>query len=101
MPVLEIARMRCLPGQGDALAAGLAAGARVIGAHPGCLGVQVHRGVENPDDFVLLATWESVAAHQSYLKSPSSPEFRAHIEGSRDPQTVEAAHYTAVADSAS
>jgi quinol monooxygenase YgiN len=100
MAVLEIARMRCLPDKGDALAAGLGAGARVIAASPGCLEVQVHRGVENPDQFVLLARWESVEAHQGYLKSASSPSFRAYINDSRDPETVEAAHFTVVADSA-
>jgi quinol monooxygenase YgiN len=98
VPVLEIARMRCLPGKGDALADGLAKGAQVIGSHPGCLGVQAHRGVENPDEFVLLATWETLEAHQDYLRSERSPQFRAHIAGARDPETVQAAHYSAIAD---
>lgn len=100
MTVMEIARMRCLPDQGDALEAGLAEGAKVIAAHPGCQEIQVHRGVENPDEFVLLATWDSMAAHQDYLKSPSSPSFRAHISGARDPATAEASHYVLVTDSA-
>ncbi len=98
MPLLEIARMRCLPGKGDALAAGLAQGAQIIGGHPGCLEIEVVRGLENPDEFVLLARWESIAAHQDYLQSARSPEFRSCIAGARDPDTVAAAHYIQIAE---
>jgi heme-degrading monooxygenase HmoA len=100
MPVLEIAHMRCLPGHGDVLAAGLAQGARVIAGHPGCAGVQVQRGVEDPEEFVLLAVWESIPAHQDYLASDRSPQFRELIAEGRDPDTVRAAHYTLITDTA-
>lgn len=98
MAVLEIAKMRSLPGQATALEVGLSAGAGVISSSPGCLGVRVCREIEDPDVFVLLVQWESLELHQEYLSSSSSPRFRAHIEGHRDPNTVEARHYRVVVD---
>jgi quinol monooxygenase YgiN len=96
--VVEIVKMYSAPGHADALEAGLEQGAPAIARHPSCGGVRVFRSVEEPDAFVLMAEWESVEAHTSYFDSPNSPEFRSYIEGLRDTDRVDVAHYVLITD---
>jgi quinol monooxygenase YgiN len=98
MSVFEIVKMHAAEDQSDALERGLAAGVHAIAGHPACGGVRVFRSVEHPDAFVLVAEWDSVEAHQTYFDSPNSPEFRSHVEGLRDLDRVDVAHYVLVED---
>lgn len=100
MAVFEIVKMHAAEGRSDELERGLAAGVHAIADHPACDGVRVYRSIEHPDAFVLIAEWESVEAHQAYFDSPNSPAFRSHVEGLRDLDRVDVAHYTLVGDTA-
>lgn len=45
----------------------------------GATGVAMHRGVESPRRFVLLARWPSVAVHQSFRDGTTYRDWRAAI----------------------
>jgi len=54
-------------------------GVSLLTAVPGVRAVTLGRGVENPDKFLLLVEWESLAAHEAFSRSPVSDVFRALI----------------------
>lgn len=54
-------------------------GVGLLSAVPGVQSVQLGRGVEHPDKFMLLVAWETMDAHIAYGKSPASTELRALI----------------------
>ena len=62
--MLEMMTDRCLP---------------LLAAVPGVRSVTLGRGVENPDKFLLLVEWDSLAAHEAFSRSPVSDVFRALI----------------------
>ena len=49
-------------------------GAALLRGVPGCLGVRVGGGVENPDKLLLLVDWESLEAHEAFKKMPEYAE---------------------------
>ncbi len=50
----------------------------IIESAPGCHGAEVRRQVENPQRFILLVQWESVAAHmEGFRTSPAFEQWRA------------------------
>jgi len=78
MSVVEIARLTCQEGKGDEFSEALKRGLAVQGADPNCLAIQYHRGVENPDEFVLSLTWTSVEDHDAWREAHRE-EWRSHI----------------------
>ena len=45
-------------------------GADLLRKIPGCHGVRVGGGVENPNKLILLVDWESLEAHDAFKKMP-------------------------------
>ena len=93
--ILERAIFAIKPGQADDFAKAFALAAPLIRAAKGCRKADMHRGVENPDSFILLAVWDTQEDHMvGFRESPAFTEWRAllgpHFAG---PPAVE--HYTA------
>jgi heme-degrading monooxygenase HmoA len=48
---------------------------------PGCRGVELRRGIENPSDYLLLVHWDRIEDHmEDFRKSESFLKWRAPIE---------------------
>lgn len=75
--VLEIARIRVVPGAAAGFEAALAAAVPLLTTSPGCLGVTLFRAHEAPGEYRLLVRWRSVADHvQGFQASPAFAEWR-------------------------
>ena len=78
--VLEHAVLTIRPGTGSQFEAALARARHLLARSPGCVSVALHRGVEDPDRYVLLVGWETVEAHtEGFRQSEAFPEWRALI----------------------
>lgn len=78
--IVELAIVRSKPGQGDAMQKGLAAARAVISRAEGYRGSRFHRGVEDPERFVLYIEWDSVADHmEGFRNGPLFPQWRSHF----------------------
>lgn len=78
--IVEVVHLRAKPGEADALQAGLAAARNVIAQSPGYLDSTFHRGIEEPDEFLLTIRWTDVASHMTgFRQGPLFPEWRAHF----------------------
>jgi heme-degrading monooxygenase HmoA len=76
--LLERSELTIRAGQEDAFAAAMQArGLPLLRKVPGVLSLQIGRGVENPDKFLLLVEWESMAAHNAFSASPALHELIA------------------------
>ena len=71
--ITEEARYEVHADQTDEFIKGFAAALPLIRAARGCHGATLHRSVENPTQFVLLVSWESVADHLEGFRE--APEF--------------------------
>jgi heme-degrading monooxygenase HmoA len=95
--VIEVAILQALPGQGDAMEAGLRTARAVISRATGYRDSTFHRGVEDRDLFVLYITWDSVEAHEvGFRGGPLFPEWRSHFGHVLTPKP-DVAHYTVFA----
>jgi quinol monooxygenase YgiN len=79
-PIYEIANLSSKSGSGDEFARQLEKGSALIAADPTCHGVVTHRGIEDPDSFVLVIGWDSVDAHNNFRDSESMARFVGYIE---------------------
>jgi quinol monooxygenase YgiN len=79
-PALEHAIFFVAPHDAEAFEAGFDIARTVIGAAPGCRWVELHRGVERPETYLLLVEWDSVDAHDAFRSSASFPQWRAPIQ---------------------
>jgi len=93
--ILERALFVIKPGQADDFEKAFAQAAPLIRAAKGCRKAEMHRGVENPDGFILLVEWDTLEDHMvGFRESKAFAEWRA-ILGPHfaSPPAVE--HYTA------
>lgn len=51
-------------GEEDLFESAMAHALALIEAAPGCFGASVQRQIEDPSTYLLLVSWESVAAHE-------------------------------------
>lgn len=51
----------------------------LLKATPGVNAVSFGRGVENPEKFLLLVEWLTMAHHTAFTQAPVFPEFRAML----------------------
>ena len=76
--LVERSELMIKPGLEDEFDAAVAEKAvTVLKGVEGVLSVQVGRGIENPDKFMLLVGWQSLDAHKAYGDTPASQEVRA------------------------
>ena len=93
--ILERAIFAIKPGQAEDFAKAFALAAPLIRAAKGNRKAEMHRGIENPDTFILLCEWDSVEDHMvGFRESPAFTEWRALLGPHfASPPAME--HYTA------
>lgn len=79
--ILELADIRIQPGQQGAFDEAIQRGLdTVIAKAAGYVGHQVHKGIESPERYVLMITWETLEAHTvGFRGSPAFAEWRAIV----------------------
>ena len=78
--VLEHAFLKISPDDVAAFEAGFDEARLVIGAAPGCRWVELHRGVERPETYLLLVEWDTLDDHTAFRSSDAFPRWRAPIQ---------------------
>lgn len=92
--ITEMAILTALPDSGDALGRAIAEGIEFIRQDPGCESIQVTRGIEQPDRFVVSVGWTSLAAHVEHFRStPQFGRWLGSISGLFDSKTLDTQHY--------
>jgi quinol monooxygenase YgiN len=78
--IVEVVHLHAKADQADALQAGLTAARHVISQSPGYLDSTFHRGIEEPDAFLLRIQWTNVDAHMvGFREGPLFAEWRSHF----------------------
>ena len=79
--ILELADIRIIPGQEAAFEVALQQGIETaLKKAQGFRGAKVHRGIENPQRFVLNLYWETLADHvEGFRGGPLFPQWRAIV----------------------
>jgi quinol monooxygenase YgiN len=74
--VVEYIRYRIPTEQGEGFAAAYARAATVLDADEHCEGYEIARGVEEPENWVVRITWDSVDGHlHGFRAAPHFQEF--------------------------
>ncbi|MFA5884089.1 MAG: antibiotic biosynthesis monooxygenase [Acidimicrobiia bacterium] len=94
--ILELAILDVRPGTTEAFEAAFAEAKSIISAMPGFDHLELRRGLELPDRYVLLVGWDRLEDHtEGFRGSPEYDRWRALLHEFYDPfPTVE--HYEAV-----
>lgn len=80
MVLVERSELTVAEGKEDAFTAAMReTGTALLRRVDGVKSVQVGRGIENPQKFMLLVEWESMDAHSAYSQTPASQQFRALV----------------------
>ncbi|MHB0927471.1 MAG: antibiotic biosynthesis monooxygenase family protein [Candidatus Nanopelagicales bacterium] len=92
--ILESAFMTIHQGQATEFLAALEQAKLVIAEAQGFRGIEVRRGVERPDTFLLCISWDTLEDHtEGFRGSPLFAAWRGHIGGFfAEPPLVE--HWT-------
>jgi heme-degrading monooxygenase HmoA len=78
--VTEIAEIEVKVGSEEKFIAGVEACKPVFERAPGFHGIELHRSIEHPQNFLLMIKWESVAHHmEMFQKSPDFAVWRATV----------------------
>ena len=78
--VIEYIRYRISLDQADAFAAAYAQAGTVLDADGHCLAHEVAQGVEEPENWVVRISWDSVDGHeQGFRRAPHFPDFFAAV----------------------
>jgi heme-degrading monooxygenase HmoA len=94
--ILEVAILDVRPGRAEDFVAAFADAQTIIASMPGYICHQLRRGMERPDRFILLVTWETLEAHTvGFRGSPQYQEWRAKLHPFYDPFPV-VEHYQPV-----
>jgi heme-degrading monooxygenase HmoA len=76
--ILERALFAIKPGEGKAFEAAYAQARQLIEAAKGCHRAEMHAGIENPDNYLLLVWWDSVEDHmQGFRESQAFQQWRS------------------------
>ena len=78
--ILEHALITVRPDSNREFEAAMVKARAVISASPGFGSLQLHRGVESPDRYLLLVEWDTLEDHTvGFRDSPDFAEWRSHI----------------------
>jgi heme-degrading monooxygenase HmoA len=93
--IIERALFAIKPGQADDFEKAFALAAPLIRGAKGCRKANLHRGIENPDSFILIVEWDTLEDHMvGFRESQVFGEWRALLGPHfASPPAVE--HYTA------
>jgi heme-degrading monooxygenase HmoA len=85
--ILEHAVINVTPGTESSFETDFAEAKSVLASCPGCLRIQMHKGVEHPSRYLLLVEWETIDDHLvGFRQSQSFTKWRAligpHFDGS-------------------
>jgi heme-degrading monooxygenase HmoA len=87
--IFEVGILNVRPGQESAFEETLRRARPLIAATPGFQSLQVHRGIETPNRYLLLVSWRSVEDHTvGFRKSERFPEWRRLLHHFYDPPPV-------------
>lgn len=73
--ITEIVEFEVKPGTQERFIEGVKASQPIFARSPGFISLQLHHQIENPQIFVLLLEWETVAHHMEMFRN--SPEYAA------------------------
>ena len=78
--ILEYVRYRIPAEQGADFIAAYARAATVLDADEHCLGYEIARGLEEPENWVVRITWDSIEGHeQGFRAAPHFSDFFAAV----------------------
>src|SRR4051794_10520322 len=80
MPAMHLtifARFHARPGQAEAMDVALRQVAPPTRAEPGCLGIEAHRSIQDPDLFFIHSRWVDEAAFERHAALPHTVAFIA------------------------
>ncbi|MEV0080305.1 antibiotic biosynthesis monooxygenase [Nocardia neocaledoniensis] len=84
--IVEHAMLPVRPGLADAFEAAFAEAYPIIASMPGFRGLSLSRGIERPDDYLLLVRWETLSDHtEGFRGSPEYQRWRALLHHFYDP----------------
>ena len=76
--IIETAFMTVAAGDEAAFETALDEARQFVESSPGCRGLEVHRGIERPQTFMLLIRWDSLADHtETFRGSEAFTNWRA------------------------
>ena len=84
--IVVTSRIRVVGGDADALAGQYRNRAGLVDALPGCLGVEILRHLDRPEEFVVLTRWTDEDAYTAYRAHPAFRQAHraiAHLPGLR------------------
>lgn len=91
--IVEYIRYRIPSDQAAAFLADYTRAAQVLDTDEHCLGYEITRGHEEPDNWVVRITWDSMTGHeQGFRGAPHFAEFFAAVRG-YFPAIQEMKHY--------
>ncbi len=78
--ITEFAEISVKPGTGQQFIAGVEASKLLFARAVGCHGLELHHSLEQPEHFVLLVKWDSVADHmEKFRNSADFQTWRANV----------------------
>lgn len=79
--ILEVADIRIRPGEQAAFEEAIQRGLDTVARHaPGFIRAEVHRGVENPERYLLHIEWQTLEDHTvGFRQGPLFPAWRAIV----------------------
>jgi heme-degrading monooxygenase HmoA len=78
--IVEIVLLKAKEGAADSLRDGLRAAQAVIAQAAGYRSSTFHRGIEEPDAFLLRIEWDTMEAHmRGFREGPLHAEWRGHF----------------------
>ena len=87
--IVEQARLQVRPGQGAAFERALATARPLIAASPGFLGMEVRRGCEAVETYLLIVHWDRMEDHRDgFRRSKRYEQWRALLHPFYDPMPV-------------
>ena len=93
--IIETAFMTVAEGDEAAFETALEQARVYVESSPGCRGLEVHRGIERPQTFMLVIRWDSLADHtETFRGSQAFTQWRA-ILGPLFAETPQVEHWLA------
>jgi len=84
--VLEMAVLQVKPGRSPEFEAAFGEAQQIIARADGYLGHELHRCLEDPDRYLLLVRWETLASHtEGFRGSPGYQRWKALLHHFYDP----------------
>ena len=89
MSITRVNEFVAQAGKAEALGRYLASIVPLIEAADDCLYCQLLRGFDNPSRFLVIETWESIAAHQLSVQGIDRKEFLREMASLAEPPRAE------------